>query len=106
MSYRFMRILVFFDLPTETANDRRNYRQFRKGLLKSGFFMMQESVYCRMVLNKTSEKTVVDSIYKMRPPEGLVQVLTVTEKQFANMRYITGEKHTDVVDTDERLVII
>ena len=44
MSYRFMRVLVFFDLPTETETDRRNYRQFRRGLLKSGFFMMQESV--------------------------------------------------------------
>ncbi len=76
-----MRILVFFDLPTETANDRRNYRKFRKDLLKNGFFMMQESVYCRMVLNKTSEKTVIDNIYRMRPPQGLVQVLTVTEKQ-------------------------
>ena len=106
MSYRFMRILVFFDLPTETANDRRNYRKFRKDLLKNGFFMMQESVYCRMVLNKTSEKTVVDNIFKMRPPQGLVQVLTVTEKQFVNMRYITGEKQCDVIDTDERVVIL
>ncbi|MBO6203249.1 MAG: CRISPR-associated endonuclease Cas2 [Selenomonas sp.] len=106
MSYRFMRILVFFDLPTETANDRRNYRKFRKDLLKNGFFMMQESVYCRMVLNKTSEKTVVDNICRMRPPQGLVQVLTVTEKQFANMRYITGEKQCDVIDTDERVVIL
>jgi len=101
-----MRMLVFFDLPTETETDRRNYRQFRRGLLKSGFFMMQESVYCRMVLNKTCEQTVVDSIYRMRPPAGVVQVLTVTEKQFANMRYITGEKHCDVIDTDERLVIL
>lgn len=101
-----MRILIFFDLPTETANDRRNYRKFRRDLLKHGFFMMQESVYCRMVLNKTSEKTVVDNIFRLRPPHGLVQILTVTEKQFANMRYITGEKENDVIDTDKRVVIL
>lgn len=51
MSYRFMRMLVMFDLPTETAEDRRNYRIFHKTLIKNGFFMMQESVYTRMVLN-------------------------------------------------------
>ncbi len=48
MSYRFMRVLVFFDLPVQTSEDMKNYRLFRKKILKNGFFMMQESVYCRM----------------------------------------------------------
>ena len=106
MSYRFMRLLVFFDLPTETALDRKNYRKFRKGLIRNGFFMMQESVYCRMVLNQTSQKTVISNIYKIRPPRGLVQVLTVTEKQFSNMQCITGTFQSDLIDSDERLVIL
>lgn len=28
-----MRIIVFFDLPTETAKDRKIYSTFRKGLV-------------------------------------------------------------------------
>ena len=36
-----MRVLVMFDLPTETAENRRNYTKFRKYLIKSGFMMMQ-----------------------------------------------------------------
>ena len=32
-----MRMLVFFDLPTETSSDRRNYRRFRRFLVKNGF---------------------------------------------------------------------
>ena len=51
MSYRFMRILVMFDLPTETSEDRRNYRKFRKNLIKNGFIMMQESVYVRLAIS-------------------------------------------------------
>ena len=58
MSYRFMRLLVFFDLPTITAQDKREYRAFRKLLIKNGFFMMQESVYCRMILNKGQEEAI------------------------------------------------
>lgn len=101
-----MRIIVFFDLPTETAVDRRNYRKFRKLLISNGFFMMQESVYCRMVLNQSVEKSVVDVLRRYRPPSGCVQVLTVTEKQFSKMEYITGTSTSDVIDSDERLIIL
>ncbi len=106
MSYRFMRMVVFFDLPTETAAERREYSRFRRLLVKNGFLMMQESVYCRMVLNATSLKTVTDILRKGKPASGLVQLLTVTEKQFAGMTYLTGSHHSDVVDSDERVVIL
>ena len=101
-----MRILVFFDLPVITADNKRNYRKFRKNLIKNGFMMMQESVYCRLVLNQNVAEAVIKELKKQRPPEGLVQVLTVTEKQFSKMVFITGTYSSDVVDTDERLVII
>ncbi len=101
-----MRILVFFDLPTITMEDKRQYRQFRKNLIKSGFMMLQESVYCRMVLNPSIEKSVVDSIRKYKPQNGLVQILTITEKQFSKMEFITGEKNSDIIDSDERLIIL
>lgn len=101
-----MRVLVFFDLPTDTTEDKRNYRQFRKLLIENGFLMLQESVYCRMVLNGSVERTVTDTLRKNKPPAGLVQVLTVTEKQFAGMEYLIGENHSDVIDSDERLIIL
>lgn len=106
MTYRFMRMIVFFDLPTETEADKREYRRFRRMLIKNGFIMMQESVYCRMVLNATVQRSVTEVIRKEKPMHGIVQLLTVTEKQFAGMTYISGEFKTDVVDTDERLVIL
>ena len=80
MSYRFMRVLVFFDLPVQTSEDMKNYRLFRKTLLKNGFFMMQESVYCRMVLNQSVEKNVIHTIRKAKPPAGLVQIFDSNRK--------------------------
>lgn len=106
MSYRFMRMLVMFDLPTETAEDRRNYRLFHKILIQNGFFMLQESVYTRMVLNPSVQKSAMHIIRKNKPARGSVQVLTVTEKQFSQMEFIVGEFHSEVVDSDERLVIL
>ena len=101
-----MRLLVFFDLPTETVSDKREYRRFRKFLIKNGFIMMQESVYCRMVLNGSVQKSVCDMVRKNKPADGVVQLLAVTEKQFGGMEYICGKDSSDVVDTDERLVIL
>lgn len=101
-----MRVLVFFDLPTETLENKREYRKFHKLLIKNGFLMMQESVYCRMLLTPSAGRAVLDVIRKNRPSDGIIQVMTVTEKQFAGMEYITGERHTEVIDTDERLIIL
>ena len=106
MSYRFMRVLVMFDLPTETAENRRNYTKFRKYLIKSGFMMMQQSVYVRLALNQTNAKGMIDSVKKNKPSEGLVQILTITEKQYSTMEIISGEYSNDTVDTDERLLML
>ena len=101
-----MRVLVFFDLPVLTGEQRREYTRFRKFLLKSGFMMLQESVYCKLALNGTVVKGIVDNVYKNSPKEGLVQLLTVTEKQYAKMDLIIGEVKHEVLDSDERLVIL
>lgn len=104
MSYRFMRMLVFFDLPTDTASDRREYRRFRKMLIRSGFLMLQESVYCKLLMNASAQKLMAEQIRRERPKKGLVQLLTITEKQFSRIEFITGDWHSDVIDSDERLV--
>lgn len=106
MNYRFMRVLVFFDLPVLTAKERREYRKFRNELLKNGFIMLQNSVYCRMALNKTYADQAVLQLKRIKPSKGLVMSLIITEKQFQNMEIITGEYSTDVIDSDERLVIL
>lgn len=106
MSYRYMRVMVFFDLPTETLENKRNYRVFRKFLIKKGFMMLQESVYCRLALNQTVANSIVESVRSNKPTDGLVLLLTVTEKQFSKMEYICGDKPSSIIDSDERLIIL
>ena len=43
--YRFMRVMVFFDLPTETPADRREYGRVRRFLVKSGFLMLLRNLF-------------------------------------------------------------
>lgn len=93
MRYRFMRILVFFDLPTDTKKDRKIYSKFRKFLIKEGFMMMQESVYSKLTLNNSITNAIRDKIEKNKPPKGIVQMLVITEKQFSSMEYIVRRKN-------------
>ena len=101
-----MRVIVFFDMPTESAFDRREYSRFRKYLIKNGFMMMQESVYIKLTLNQTAAKLLVDSIKRSKPSVGLVQVLVITEKQFQRIETITGEPNRTVLDSDDGVVIL
>lgn len=99
-----MRMIIFFDLPTETAQERREYTRFRKFLIKSGFFMMQESVYCKLALNQTAINAMLDTVKKNKPAAGLVQALVITEKQYSRMEYIVGSYMGDIINSDERFV--
>ena len=101
-----MRLIVMFDLPVETAKDRREYYLFRKFLIKGGFLMMQESVYCKLTQNASAMESVIDSVYRNKPPKGSVIALKVTEKQYAKMEYVVGDASSDVLNTDENLVFL
>ena len=68
--------------------------------------MMQESVYCKLALNQTVASAVVIAVKNNKPKDGLVQLLVVTEKQFAKMEYICGERTSSIIDSDDKLVIL
>lgn len=95
-----------FDLPVVTARNRRAYRTFKKFLDKEGFVMLEESVYCRMVPSGCPLESVKASFRKNRPPKGLVILLTVTEKQFSNMEFLTGEYRSEVITSADPVVVI
>ena len=101
-----MRVIVFFDLPVVTGEERKAYIQFRKFLLKSGFMMVQESVYCKLALNGSAVNSIIDNVRKNSPDKGLIQILTITEKQYSKMDMIIGNLKSEVLDSDERLVIL
>lgn len=101
-----MRVIVFFDLPTVTSEDRRAYRKFRKYLIKTGFMMEQESVYSKLAVNGQAAESIADNIRKNKPDKGIVELMRITEKQYSKTEYIVGSKRMEILDTDERLVIL
>lgn len=101
-----MRLILFFDLPMETSKNRHDYAVFHKYLIKNGFIMMQKSVYSRLVVNNVTSQAIKEKVAKNLPPEGIVELLEVTENQFSRIEYLVGEKQSLVEDSMDRLVEI
>ena len=86
-----MWLFVFFDLPTTTKTDRKNYASFRKKLQKDGFSMMQYSVYCRHSVSIENAEVHKKRVRKNMPPKGEVTILMITDKQYALMENFWGK---------------
>ena len=87
---RYMRMLVFFDLPVVTKAERRAYTVFRRFLLNDGYDMIQFSVYGRIVNGRDAETKHMQRLVSNLPPNGSVRMLTVTEKQYASTKLLVG----------------
>lgn len=89
-AYRIMWLFVMFDLPTQTKVDKKNSARFRKDLEKDGFIMHQWSVYIRYCASLESAKLHIKRIRSFTPSKGLVSILTITDKQYADIVNIWG----------------
>ena len=101
-----MRMLLMFDMPTETVDERKAYRKFRKFLIDEGFIMHQFSVYSKLLLNNSASNAMLERLKGNNPKKGNITILTVTEKQFARMLYLNGECDRSVANSDARVVFL
>lgn len=85
-----MWVLVFFDLPTFSAEDRKIYSDFRKNLQEDGFTMFQFSIYARPCPSREKAEVHQKRVEKILPPRGKVGVLCITDKQFGMMKLYYG----------------
>ena len=76
---KFMRIVVFFDLPVVTAKEKKAAAKFRKFLIKDGYNMMQWSVYSR-ICNGTDSV----AMHRQRLKQNLPENILLGEKTFAD----------------------
>lgn len=91
---KFMRILVFFDLPVKTAKGKKEYTKFRKFLLTDGYYMVQYSVYARICNGYDAVNKHKERLRRNLPNNGSVRVLIITEKQYESIEIMIGELTT------------
>lgn len=104
---RFMRILLFFDLPTETGKDKKEYRRFIKFLTSDGYLRLQYSVYCKLCINADAAQTEIKRVKTNSPCVGDVRLMTITESQFQKIINV-NETYTlqESITTTDRVMVI
>jgi len=95
-AYRIMWVLVFFDLPTETKQDRKHASRFRKDMLADGFQMFQFSIYMRHCSSKENADVHIKRVKSKLPEKGHVGIMCITDKQFGMMEIFHGH---DIIPT-------
>ena len=90
--YRMAWVLVFFDLPVGTPEERRDASNFRRDLIKDGYFMVQFSVYARPCGTADRVETQVRRLKSRLPPSGEVRGLMISDAQWGRMIIMRSQK--------------
>jgi CRISPR-associated protein Cas2 len=106
ISENFMRLILFFDLPSETKEDRKQYRIFVKNLIKLGYIRMQNSVLTKIVNVQTKVEREHDKIIKILPKYGDIRIMSVTENQYQKTKILLGAKTLNEEINEKQHIII
>jgi len=103
--YRLMWILVMFDLPTDTKEQRKKASNFRNFLLDEGFERCQFSVYARFVNGKEAFTTRVNRIERNLPESGDIQILNFTDRQYRDIVHFSDQGRRKARENPQQLVM-
>ena len=102
---KFMRILVFFDLPVTTPANRKAATKFRNFLLGDGYHMVQFSVYARVCNGTDAVEKHKKRLKASLPDNGSVQMLVITEKQYQSIDILVGKPKEEKLQKFEQLTL-
>ena len=69
--------------------------------------MLQYSIYTKITINRNVMDMHIKKLKSNVPEKGLVQLLSVTEKQFSEMQILIGEENSkNKIQSTERVFVI
>lgn len=98
-----MRLMVMFDLPVGTREQRGAAARFRNDLVKDGYTMMQFSIYVRLCKGMDAVNKHRARLLASIPAMGSVRMMVVTEKQFASMEILLGQLATPDLEKPQQI---
>jgi len=98
-------ILVAFDLPVLTKEQRKRATGFRNFLIDDGFLMIQFSVYARSCVSFARQDTHMARVRAAIPAEGTVRAIFITRAQWERsfVCYGSPSKGTNAEEMPQQL---
>ena len=85
-------VLVFFDLPVGTPEERKAAANFRKDLVNDGYMMVQFTVYARPCGTADRVETQVRRLKTRFPSKGEVRGLIISDAQWGRMIVVRSQQ--------------
>jgi len=93
-------LIVAFDLPVGSKEQRKAATDFREWLKDDGFTMLQWSVYARACVTFARQETHIERVKKNLPKEGSVRAIFVTRAQWERSFVLYGSPSQQVPPED------
>jgi CRISPR-associated protein Cas2 len=103
---RIVWLFVFFDLPVGTKLERGEATRFRNFLKCDGYMMLQFSVYARVCRGEEAVEKHLGRVVKNLPKKGSVRTLQITERQYARMKLLVGERKKNEKVASQQLALL
>jgi CRISPR-associated protein Cas2 len=98
-------LLVMFDLPVVTAEQRRAATGYRNILLDRGFNRVQLSVYSRYMINATAAIPVIDGLKGSVPDDGYVRILQLSDQQWSHGWRLFGQHYEEPEEAPDQILL-
>ena len=93
-------LIVAFDLPVLSREQRKGATDFRKFLIDDGYQMIQYSVYARPCVTFARQETHLSRVRLNLPEEGSVRAIFVTRSQWERSFVIQGSPASEAEAED------
>jgi CRISPR-associated protein Cas2 len=92
-AFRIGWIMVMFDLPVLTQEEKKTAARFRHDLLDEGYLMIQWSIYARPCISDEQMDTHIARVTAMTPAAGNVRLMFLTDQQWGKSVTIVGKNY-------------
>lgn len=97
--------VIFYDVAT-TEKDKKEYTKMRRKMLRSGYYMLNESVYAKRGATYEALESFVLSLRNYNYTHSNIKALILTQNSFDKMLYVTGEKTIADVMLDNKTFLV
>ena len=92
-AFRMGWIMVMFDLPVLTEEEKKAATRFRHNLLDDGYLMIQWSIYARPCISYEQMDTHIARVKGFTPGGGNVRLMFLTDQQWGKSITVAGQNY-------------
>lgn len=101
-----MVLLLSFDLPRDTKEERKEAAEYRKRLVELGFDMKQYSLYEREVLTVETRNHLIEILEDEVPKNGLITLYVLPDEVNKKQITILGENVPKLGNSEPQLIVL